>query len=65
LPIMLFSRLLNRHSANSEGAYELRINPTTNALFEAVMGLERSTIMLGARWMVGGSRLVVAVKPRS
>jgi ubiquinone/menaquinone biosynthesis C-methylase UbiE len=65
LPVMLLSRLLNRCLARSAGVDELQLNPVTNAFLQAIMGLERLTIMLGVRWRVGGSRLVVACKPRS
>jgi ubiquinone/menaquinone biosynthesis C-methylase UbiE len=65
LPIMLLSRLRNRHVKvdDVDPTSELRIGQHLNKLFERVLTLERRLIQAGVSFPVGGSLLVVAYKP--
>ena len=68
LPVMALSRLFRRIRPQKEN-YEigdgLKLGGPLNALFEFVMSLERWLIKVGLNLPAGGSRLVIARKPRA
>ena len=61
LPLMMLSRLAQRAPKRDyDPLAELRLAGWLNALFEAVLGLERGLIRAGVSFPAGGSLLVVA-----
>lgn len=61
LPLMMWSRLAQRvPESGYDPLAELRLAGWLNALFEAVLGLERGLIRAGVSFPAGGSLLVVA-----
>lgn len=64
LPAMWLSRLLQRNAPPAEDGMDpgLRIHPLVNAMFGAVMAVERGLLALGFTFPAGGSLLVVATK---
>jgi len=58
LPAMYLSRFTMKENPDSE----LNINPLINYLFEKTLDIERLFIRMGARFPIGGSRLVLARK---
>jgi SAM-dependent methyltransferase len=64
LPAMWLSRVLQRNAPPVEDGIDpgLRIHPWVNALFGAVMAVERGLLALGITFPAGGSLLVVAEK---
>lgn len=63
LPLMAFSRWMQRRAEHYDPEGEFAINPVINRLLELVLTLERLGIRWGLNLPVGGSRLVVARKP--
>lgn len=64
LPMMALSRLRKRgeRSEQVDVLDELRISPALNSMLSAALRLEGAISQAGARWPVGGSRVVVAAK---
>lgn len=64
LPVMWLSRVLQRNAPPVEDGMDpgLKIHPVVNAMFGAVMALERVLLALGITFPLGGSLLVVANK---
>lgn len=63
LPLMLVSRLLRDKSAGPvEVLSELGISPILNEVLSVVLRFEYALILLGVRFPVGGSRMIVAQK---
>lgn len=60
-PFMMLSRIAKR--AQSDPMSELRLGRVTNALFEAVMNLERMLVEMKFPLPFGGSLLIVGRKP--
>lgn len=67
LPAMYLSRLFQRNKCNRDvdALAELRINPVLNRIFECLLNLELGLIRCGLSLDVGGSRLLVAQKPKN
>lgn len=65
LPAMYLSRLLQREKmdVSIDAMAELHINPILNKIFEWLLNLELTLIRVGISLPVGGSRLLVALKP--
>lgn len=61
-PLMLVSRIKDRHSETYNPASEVKINHFMNTLFTKILGLERWAIKLGLLFPFGGSLLLVAQK---
>lgn len=65
LPAMVLSRARQKRKAETfDPAGELKINAALNQAFYGLMVLELAGIKLGLNYSVGGSRLIVARKPR-
>lgn len=65
LPVMALSRFRQKSARESfDPAAELRIDPTLNRIFEAIMTVERAIIHRGLDLRAGGSLLVCARKTR-
>lgn len=66
LPAMCLSRLLQSNKTNMsiDDVAGLRVNPILNKLFEWLLNFELALIRIGASLPVGGSRLLVARKPK-
>lgn len=64
LPVMYLSRRRERANAEYDASREFRISPAANAFLRAVMGVESAILATGLPLPVGGSRLVVARRPR-
>ncbi|MDD2685891.1 MAG: methyltransferase domain-containing protein [Gallionella sp.] len=64
LPVMWLSRVLQRNAPPVEDGMDpgLKIHPVVNAIFGAVMAVERVLLALGITFPLGGSLLVVANK---
>lgn len=63
LPAMFASRMLQHHAAPDGGLMsEFRLPILINRSFEGIMDAERLFIRLGARFPVGGSLLLIALK---
>jgi len=65
LPFMYVSRLLNNRFIKYDPTVELRLNPLLNTMLGFVLSVERLAIHCGIRFPVGGSRVVVARKPKA
>lgn len=63
LPAMALARLPQK--SEKSGTSELQLPAALNALFRAIMKIELAGLRLGLDYPVGGSRLVVALKPDS
>jgi len=65
LPAMVLSRLLQRNKTNMsmDDLAGMRVNPILNKLFEWLLNFELALIRVGIALPVGGSRLLVALKP--
>lgn len=63
LPLLLLSRRA-RPSHTTDPFRELRIGSLANGLLGSMMTVEAGLLRAGMRFPIGGSRLVVAVKPR-
>lgn len=65
LPVMYASRFLQRNKTDMsiDGMAELHINPILNKIFEWFLSFELVLIRLGVSFPVGGSRMLVALKP--
>ena len=60
LPLMIASRLLTRgNEQESDPLREFKLNPLVNRVFTAILRVEVSMTLAGARWPAGGSRIVV------
>jgi ubiquinone/menaquinone biosynthesis C-methylase UbiE len=64
LPLMLMSRLNARQSGKVDGNDGVALNVWVDRVLRAVMRIELQMIKWGIRFPIGGSRLVVAHKPR-
>lgn len=65
LPAMAASRLTKRRSkAKDESLSELSLPNWLNHTFGMIMNLERQLIQIGARFELGGSRLLIATKEK-
>lgn len=65
LPFMLFSRFSKPTcQSNVQVCSELRINPVLNRFFSCVMSFEYLLLRSGLRLPVGGSLVIVGVKPK-
>lgn len=62
LPLMWLSRLRGRKTGRSNASGELQPASAINSILETIMDLERICILAGARFPLGGSRLVIARK---
>jgi SAM-dependent methyltransferase len=66
LPVMWLNRYLNRTAvSDADPAREFKLPPFLNSAFYRVMSCELGLIRAHVRFPVGGSRLVVARKPRN
>jgi SAM-dependent methyltransferase len=67
LPAMCLSRLLQQKKLEGgiDAVVELRINPILNKLFEWLLYFELALIRVGFSLPSGGSRIVVARKPKA
>lgn len=65
LPLMMLARRRAREAEHYDPLEELNIAPWLNHGLEALMTLERGLIRLGLDLPVGGSRLVLAIKPEA
>lgn len=63
-PLMVASRLSGDGRRREDPYVDFRISPTLNATFERIGTWERRMIRSGVRFPVGGSRILVARKPR-
>jgi SAM-dependent methyltransferase len=64
IPIMVISRKLRKSNGNFDACSEFRINPILNKMLELIMLIEGFIIKLGINFPIGGSRLILARKPR-
>ena len=65
LPLMFMSRLSKRKLVeNYDSTQEFRISPLANRALESVLDLERMMIRGGISFPAGGSRLLIARKPK-
>ncbi len=64
LPAMVASRRRTRVGRAFDPVDELRIGPVMNGILGAVLRVEVALIRAGVSWPFGGSRLVVAARPR-
>ncbi len=61
LPVMALSRVANMVRKPREDIFhEFRLNPLVNRIFTTISRIEVQMTLLGVRWPIGGSRLVVA-----
>lgn len=65
LPLMMLTRRRARKVDTYDPVRELDIAPWLNRLLEWTLTLERALIRLGLDWPIGGSRLILAIKPRA
>lgn len=63
LPLLIASRLVGRRH-DDDALREMRIGAAANAALGGVLGAEFGLLRAGARFPIGGSRLVVALKER-
>ena len=64
LPLMMLSRYMNKNKEEVDVLDELRISPGVSSVLTAVLALEFQLIKLGLNFPAGGSRLIIAKKPR-
>ena len=66
MPALYFSRFSQRKKIriNDDCMAELQINPILNKILEVIMMIEFYLIRLGINFSLGGSRLVVVLKPQ-
>lgn len=64
LPLMMLSRVMKKEDSSGQVDVleELRLSSAANTGLSAILGIEFQMIRLGARFPVGGSRIVVAQK---
>jgi SAM-dependent methyltransferase len=62
LPLMMAQRLVRGRNKNYNGTAELTLSRWLDRLLFTVLDMERRCIGMGARFPVGGSRVVVALK---
>jgi len=60
LPVMLASRLIRNEKEKTDVLHELRMGRTLNRILEGVLGIELAALRTGARWPIGGSRIMLA-----
>lgn len=65
LPALWWAVKKQRGAGDYRADRELNISPVFNAALGAVLAFERGLIALGLRFPIGGSRLLVARKPKS
>ena len=63
LPVMLISRWSNRKKRAAVAEKEFQLNPLLNTTLRQIMDTERAGIRFGINLPMGGSRLVIALKP--
>jgi SAM-dependent methyltransferase len=65
LPVMYLSRLLQRNKTNMgiDDVDGLRVNPALNTIFEWFLHFDLALIRAGVSLPLGGSRLLIALKP--
>lgn len=63
LPLMIISRLLNKHKKEDyDPMAEFKIHPVLNFVLKKIMMLDVNCIKLGVNYKFGGSRMIVACK---
>ena len=63
LPVMALARFQKKRKKHDSGVSELQLPPVLNAMFHSIMKIEFAGLRLGINYPVGGSRLIVAMKP--
>jgi SAM-dependent methyltransferase len=64
LPLMMAQRLVHGRNKNYDSNAELSLSSWLDRLLFTILDMERRCIRMGARFPVGGSRVVVALKGR-
>jgi SAM-dependent methyltransferase len=65
LPLMMLARRRARTTEKYDPMQELQIAPWLNRCLEYTLKLERRLIRAGVNLPIGGSRLILAIKPRA
>ena len=63
-PALLYARRLRGREQRSKRGSELQMSRATNRILGWVMAFERTLITAGINMPIGGSRLIVARKPK-